>query len=400
MLKPILRTTLLSLLLLCLAAEPASGTPYEGEVTDLRVLARLEEHPGFWRTWQPALAEWESRRRNRRHLVAAYGAMLNGKKDMGDIIVKVSTNDGDSWGDPITVFSHRERQGAVQYCYANPVLYKPEGQEVLWLFVMRAPINYRNSEESQLAAAFTADGGYSWTQVEMAMSYTGHLILCAPPVETVINGQRRFLLPAHRNTLAADPFGDREHFVLSSTSLLEWRLEAFIPQPAEGPRVFLHEGGLARGEAPGELRIVMRTAGYEDTNQTTNPPRAYSSVSRDGGRSWTPAEPEPELHNAKAKGFYTQLRDGGHIYMYNDGPQQRDLTWPGFPQGGRTSLRFKVRSPNGGWGPERTLFHAGIKNSYPTLIEVAPGELRVVWDSGTADTPRTHLHFGKLRLRP
>ena len=45
-------------------------------------------------------------------------------------------------------------------------------------------------------------------------------------------------------------------------------------------------------------------------------------------------------------------------------------------------------------------FGAGVKNSYPTLVEVAPGDFRAVWDSGTADTPRTHLRFGKFRIQP
>ena len=50
--------------------------------------------------------------------------------------------------------------------------------------------------------------------------------------------------------------------------------------------------------------------------------------------------------------------------------------------------------------PQKTFFDAGIKNSYPTLLEVAPGDFRAVWDSGTADTARTHIHFGKFTLKP
>ena len=48
----------------------------------------------------------------------------------------------------------------------------------------------------------------------------------------------------------------------------------------------------------------------------------------------------------------------------------------------------------------KTFYHAGIKNSYPTLTEVAPGDCRAVWDSGTAETSRTHIHFGKLKIKP
>ena len=88
-----------------------------------------------------------------------------------------------------------------------------------------------------------------------------------------------------------------------------------------------------------------------------------------------------------------------HLYRYNDGPAQRAIA-PGFPPGGRTSLRYKIKTAGGAWGKEKTFFHAGIKNSYPTLIEVAPGDFRAGWDSGTAERPRTRIHFGKLKIEP
>jgi len=328
---------------------------YQGDVTDVRVVRRVEAHPDAWRLWQPVIAQWK-----RKHLVAAFGAMIHGKKDMGDILVSVSKDDGNTWGKPLTIFDHNRRQGAIQFAYANPVLFKPADQDVIWCFAMlqfayanpvlfkpadqdviwcfamRCPIVYKNSEDSQLAGAFSADGGYTWTPVELAVHYAGPLILNAGVQPTEIRGRPCFLLPAHCNSLQKDPLGSREHFILSSTSLLEWKLESFIPQPDSG-KVFLHEGNIAPGDAPGELKIVMRTANYEDTSLTTDPPRAYSSLSRDGGRTWTPARAEPELHNAKAKSFFGRAADGTHIYVYNDGPAQRDIA-PGFPQTGRRHL--------------------------------------------------------------
>ena len=143
----------------------------------------------------------------------------------------------------------------------------------------------------------------------------------------------------------------------------------------------------------------MRTAQYYDTDLTTNPPRAYSSISRDGVHTWTPAKSEPELHNAKSKGYFGCSSDGTHIYVYNDGPPQRDKA-PGFPNGGRTSLRYKIKPAGGKWSEQKTFYHAGIKNSYPSLIEVTPGDFRAVWDSGTPERSRTHIHFGKLRIKP
>ncbi len=384
--------------LLALRQVPAPLTTFEGDVREVRVVDHVQNHPGFHRIWQPYIAQWNADSGGRRHLVVAYGAQLEGKTDMGDIMCVVSRDDGDTWTAPIRIFDHRERQGRLQFGYANAILFKPEGHDVMWCFAMRSPLTPRNSEEGQLVGAYSPDGGFSWIPVELAMHYTGHMIVVAGPMETTIEGKKRYLLPAHRNTLQKDPFGDREHFVLSSSNLLEWRLEAFIPQPESGPKVFLHEGNIAPGDQAGELKIVMRTADYIDDSQTTDPPRAYSSVSRDGGRTWTPAVPEPALHNAKSKGFFGRMADWTHIYVYSDGPQQRDRSWPGFPHGGRTSLRYKIKPAGGEWSEERTFFHAGIKNSYPTLIEVAPREFRAVWDSGTESQARTHIQFGKLIL--
>ena len=379
------------------AAEASApvATAFQGDVTAVSVVGRVEQHPTAWRVWQPVIIRGE----RPRHLLVAYAAMANGKKDMGDIVATLSADDGATWGAPVLIFNHQARQGNVQFAYANPVLYRAPETDIIWCFAMRCLIAQENSEESQLTAAFTADGGRSWTPVELAMHYTGPLITNGGIVETVIDGKRRFLLPAHRNTLASDPRGSRDHFVLGSSSLLEWKLEAFIPQPA-APRVFLHEGNLAAGDASGELKIVMRTADYDDPEKTTNPPRAYSSVSRDGGRTWSTAAAEPDLHNAKSKGFFARAADGTHLYVYNDGPTQRDRSWPGFPHGGRASLRYKTKPAGGAWSAEKTFFDAGTKNSYPTLVEVAPGEFRAVWDSGDATTPRTHVLFGKFKFTP
>lgn len=373
---------------LVVATGHAQEVVYKGDVTDIRVVRRVEQHPQAWRLWQPFIIQGQ----RKRHLIAAFGAMTNGKKDMGDILVSMSRDDGDTWEEPVAVFDHLQCQGAIQFAYANPVLYRAPGQDVIWCFAMRCPIVYENSEDSQLAGAFSADGGRSWTPVEMAMHYHGPLILNAGIIQTEFKGQRRFLLPVHRNTLQADPRGSRDHFILSSTTLLEWRLEAFIPQPTNA-RVFLHEGNIAPGDAPDELKIVMRTANYDNTDRTTDPPRAYSSVSEDGGHTWSVAKEEPELYNAKSKGFFGRSDDGTHIYVYNDGPAQRE-------PGGRMALRYRTKPAGGAWSEEKTFFDAGIKNSYPTLIEVSPNEFRAVWDSGTADTPRTHIHFGRFRIGP
>lgn len=358
-----------------IAAEPT------GDVTDVRVIRHVDQHPGSALLWEPYIAQWKPK-----HLVVAFGAGIPGKTDMGDILASVSTNDGETWSEPAFVFNHDQRSGALQFAYANPVLFKPEGQEVIWCYCMRCRMNYRHSEDSQLAAAYSADGGRSWVPVEMSMNYTGPLIIVAGIMPIVENGQRRYLLPAHRNTKRNDPLGSRDQLLLSSTSLLEWSLAGHIPQPVDG-KVFLHEGSLAPGEKEGELKLVMRTAQYEGEGKALDPPRAYSSTSTDGGRTWTPARQEPELWNSVSKAFFGKSSTGTYVYVYSDGP-----AWS------RMALRYKTRPSGGNWSEEKTFYESGTKNSYPTLIEVAPGDFRAVWDSGTKDRMRTHIRFGKFRV--
>jgi hypothetical protein len=67
--------------------------------------------------------------------------------------------------------------------------------------------------------------------------------------------------------------------------------------------------------------------------------------------------------------------------------------------GARTTLRYRLQpKPGGAWSEEKTFFDSGTHNSYPTLIEIAPGDFRAVWDSGTKERPRTRICFGRLRI--
>jgi hypothetical protein len=257
---------------------------------------------------------------------------------MGDILSSVSVDGGATWSDPVAIFDHRLPLGPLRFAYANPVLYRPPGQPTIWCFAMRCPLHYRDSEDSRLAAAYSVDGGRSWVPVEPAVHFHSPLIVVAgiAAVPTA-DGQTRYLLPAHRNTLRADPRGRRDQAVLESANLIEWRLEGYVPQEGEAegrlPAVFLHEGSIAAGEREGDLQIVMRTADYQ-TYTALEPPVAYSSTSTDGGRTWANAQPEPALHNAVSKAFFGRDGAGRHVYVYSAGPQRE-----------RQALHYRVQRP-------------------------------------------------------
>ena len=364
------------------AKDQVTNATTTGDVRDIRVVRTADQEPRASLLGQPSIALWKEK-----HLVVAYQKGIAGKGDMGSIDVVVSTNDGDSWSIPSTIFDHEQRHGALQFAYCNAVLYRPPGQAVLWCFAMRCPLNYADSEDSHLAAAYSGDGGRSWNPVELAMHYTGPLVILGEIQRIIEDGQPVYLLPAHRNTKRADPLGQREQFVLRSTSLLDWSLGGYVPQPEPG-KIFLHEGQIAVLNEQQHLKMVMRTAEGRAEGGALNPPRAWSSASTDGGKTWSIAQEEPELWNTVSEGWFGQSRTGTQLYVYNDGP-----AWS------RMALRYKAKPASGAWSDERTFFDTGIHNSYPTLIETAPGEFRAVWDSGDEKRSRRSIRFGKLSLK-
>lgn len=359
-----------------------------GDVVETRIIRSADQEPRASLLGQPSLAQWKDK-----HLVAAYQLGIAGKTDMGSIDAVVSTDDGQNWSLPVTIFDHTQRHGSIQFGYCNAVLYKPPGQQVLWCFAMRCPLNYADSEDSHLAAAYSGDGGRSWNPVELAMHYTGPIVILGEIQQIEENGHPVYVMPAHRNTRRADPHGTREHFVLRSTSLLDWHLGGYVPLPASSD-IFLHEGQIAVLNAQkGTLKMVMRTStgrpeGKLSDGGALTPPRAWSSMSTDGGRSWSQAQMEPDLWNSVSEAWFGRGHAGRSLYVYNDGPAFS-----------RMALRYKVCESDGRWSSERTFFDAGIHNSYPSLIEVSPGDFRAVWDSGDEKRHRRAIRFGKLKLQ-
>jgi len=357
-----------------------------GDVTGAVIVRHLSQESALYnRLWQPYVTRWQD------ELLVAFSRELGRdprrKVDMGDVVCCRSTDGGATWSEPTVIFDSRVPVGPLRFAYANAVLFRPTGQNSVWCFAMRCPLFYVDSEDSRLCAAYSPDGGLTWQQVELAVHHHSALIIVAGIVEVQEPGRVRYLLPAHRNTRRHDPKGDCQQFVLESANLLEWRLAGYIPQ-AEPAAVFLHEGNIAPGDSPDELKIVMRTAQLHGDRRALEPPRAYSSVSRDGGRTWSMAQPEPELYNSVAKSFFGRDAQGRHWYVYNDGP-----AWE------RRGLYYRVKPPGGVWSAPRLFFHAHTRNSYPTLVEEATGEFLCVWDSSTdPEERRTAIRFGRLRL--
>lgn len=369
--------TLLVLFFSGVDSSHAEEREYVGDVASVSTIDTLDPAGPFNKIWEPYIAQWNSKQ-----LLCCHGLHLHGKGDMGDIVCSVSRDGGKTWGARIPVFDHSVRNGSVQYAYNNSVLYRDPGSDIVWLFAMRVPLSYRNSENAQLVAAYTADGGYSWSHVEVANDYQGPLIIVGGIERVVRDGQVRYLFPAHVNSKAHDELGERRQMVLESASLLHWKRAAYIPIKDED-NIFLHEGSIAPLDDEGRLKIVCRSATY-DRYAVMDPPVAWSSVSEDGGKTWSTAQPELELPNYRSKAFFGRAADKSHIYVYSN-------------DAARTALYYKTRLSNGQWSEQKTFYDGANKNSYPTLIEEKPGEWLCVWDSSNdSKQARTAIRFGRL----
>jgi hypothetical protein len=351
-----------------------------GDVKDVTTIDVLLPNSLFKQVWQPFIAQWEED-----YYVVTYGFKLDGKSDIGDLVCSITKDGGKTWTPPVMIFDHKLHNGTFRYGYANAVLFRPEGQDILWCYAMRCPLSNSDSEDSKLCAAYSCDGGLSWIQVELWMDFNSPLITNAGVVPFTEDGITKYLLPVHRNTVRHDPYGDRKQFVLESTNLLNWKLAGFIPGP---PEVWLHEGNIAEGDDPGELKMVMRTAKYFERKEALDSRRAYSSVSNDNGRTWSLAIEEPDLYNTAAKGFFGKDSKGRHIYIYNDGDRSV-----------REGLYYVTREPGKKWSEPKLFFWDNNHNSYPTLIEKEPGVFLCVWDSSDdPDIKRSVISFGILDL--
>jgi len=60
---------ILTAILLAPGIARAKEVAHKGDVTDIRVIRRIEQHPQAWRIWQPVIIQGDKKR----HLLVAFG---------------------------------------------------------------------------------------------------------------------------------------------------------------------------------------------------------------------------------------------------------------------------------------------------------------------------------------
>lgn len=248
----------------------------------------------------------------------------------------------------------------------------------------------------RMVAKRSTDGGATWADFPIAVEVPANargVVLAGKAVKR----EGVWLLPYWQQTARGTRTG-----VLRSTDLTTWRPGGF-PEPPPGiaveePQVVLSQ------DVPGELFMVTRTLvsgtpEAKDAHYRTKAAYSATSVSADGGLTWSPMVLDPSLPNFYVKTFFAKDLLGRYFAIYNTlaGPFMGER-----PDRYREVLHYKVRRPGEPWGPGR-LFADGRRltsgaargwDVYASAEEFAPGRFFVVWEHN-----QTAIKVARLDLR-
>ena len=306
----------IALIAVCFAIPPISApaADYTGDVTAVCTVRSVEQQPGAALLWEPSIAVWKPE-----YLVVSFGAGVPGKIDMGDVFAGVSANDGETWSEPVLVFDHNQRYG--EFCNSPTRIRcstNRRGRTCCGASPCVAPTNYQDSEDLAPGGRVQRRRRDSWTP-----GGAGHALHGSAD-----HRQRRHLphsgkRPAAAYLLPANP----ARGVTTRSARRAVRAEQHQPAGMAAGRLraaAARRPGVPPGRKPCPRRrrrpVEARdasTADYERENKALEPPRAFSSVSNDGGRTWSPAQQEPDLWNNSAKAYYGRASDGTHLYVYS-----------------------------------------------------------------------------------
>lgn len=304
-------------------------------------------------------------------IVLAWRETIRERTDMGAILISRSTNGGQSWTPAREILSGRDEIDGEVFSYGNVILHAENG--VVTAIVGRSPLSHSDSEEQRLFALQSRDAGQNWAPIPMNFPDSSFIT-----GGKILQHQGRYLLPFHRNEtrhdLPAPRFRPRskdekrDHGVLISDDFQTWKVSEIIPQNSADD-AFLQEGYLVPAQDDsGDVLCFMRSSKGDNLLVEHDPPRAFSSRSRDGGRSWETAQIEPELFNSNAKAIVARDSNGNYVCVYNVGP-----IWK------RQVLKYKTKWPNQPWSEEKHFFSGGNYNAYVSLEEFAPGRFYAMW---------------------
>ncbi|MBI5381794.1 MAG: exo-alpha-sialidase [Opitutae bacterium] len=279
--------------------------------------------------------------------------------DRGDIMFKSgsSADGGATWTWSATQYMKQSDSTA---SYVNVVMYNESG--TLYAFIGKSnPISNPDPGTSVNVCMKSTNMGVSWTPQAITNSYTGHMALGGH----IVKSGTTYFMPFHASGTQG---------FLKSTNLINWSLAGIVPNPED---VSLQEGFLVVSQDnPNHLICKMRVKVTDGGGLGY----AYSSISTDGGTTWSNAIKDLELPNWGVKGCLYKDSNNQYVYLYNT-------------EDDRETLYYKTRAPGKPWKAGRPFTSNTLagKDCYAMLSEYAPGKYYALWENSYHN-----VYFGKL----
>ncbi|WP_146605060.1 sialidase family protein [Jiangella anatolica] len=274
--------------------------------------------------------------------------------ELGDIMIARSTDGGVSFGPGVALAAKN-----ATYTYGNFVLFtEPETQDI-YAYIARFPADAPDARTPPEYIGFkSTDGGASWAANAVAMSYAGAVNVGG----AIMRYGNEYLLPFFHGPT-------RVIGVLTSTDLSNWTLAGIAYDGVDGTTPYLSEPFITVSNAdPTKLLMAIRS-------QTGNV--AYTTVSYDGGGTWSAPAPDTNIVNTASKGYHVNDGNNQYVNLYNSS--------------GRASILYQQKERDGAWVSGQPFADGTGIDTYAMMTEYLPGKFYATWDNAS-----TNIMFAKF----
>jgi sialidase-1 len=319
-------------------------------------------------------------------LPARDGALLafaegrrSGGGDAGDIdlVLRRSRDGGRTWS-PLQVIGDN---GPNTFGNPCPVLDRATG--TIWLFATQ---NRGVDRESAIIAGTSAgtrtvwvmkstDDGETWTpplEITASVKRSAWTWYATGPGIGIQTRAGRLVVPA--NHAEAGTGVHRSHLVYSDDGGRSWALGA-IADPGTN-----------------ESQVVELSDGRLMLNMRNHPPKPANfrlvAISADGGRTLSPAKPDPRLLEPPAQASLMALAGGSR--------ERRSLVFANPASTARERLTIRLSHDDGATWPASRVVHRGPA-AYSSLAALADGSVAVLFERGDR-SPYERITFARLPL--
>ncbi|MEV7008102.1 sialidase family protein [Streptosporangium sp. NPDC051022] len=254
-----------------------------------------------------------------------------------------------------------------------------------------------------MVAKRSVDGGRTWADLPVVVDVPDNargVVVAGKP----LRHGGLWLVPYWRRAGGTTRAG-----VLRSADLVTWTSGGLAENP---PGVSAEEPQIAPShDTPGTIVMVARaldltggtSAAARDAHYRANAVHCVTATSSDGGLTWSPMRPAPDLPNYYVKTFFCGDSAGRYLAIYNTFAGPFLGSSASKPDQYREVLHYKVKRPGESWeagrlfadGPRLTRGAARGWDVYPSADEYEPGRFFVVWEHNQTNIKVARLDISR-----